>query len=262
MKPSLTVTLLGTGTSQGVPIIGCSCEVCTSDDPHDSRLRTSALIASETTTLVIDTGPDFRQQMLREQVERLDAVLLTHEHNDHIIGIDDVRPYNFAQAEDMQLYGLERVLTDLRDRFRYAFEGTYPGAPRLATCAIAPWQTFRVGDIEVTPLPVEHGRLDILGYQLGADVVYITDASVLSDRVMDTIRGKDLIILNALHHRQHHSHFTLAEAVEVLEDLQPRQAYITHISHYMGLSTTVNADLPAFIRLGYDGQQIVVSGST
>jgi phosphoribosyl 1,2-cyclic phosphate phosphodiesterase len=197
--------------------------------------------------------------MLRERVDRLDAVLLTHEHNDHIIGIDDVRPYNFAQAVDMPLYGLSRVLTDLKDRFRYAFEGGYPGAPRLAVRPVEPWEAFDIGDITVTPLPIEHGKLDILGYMLGEDVVYITDASALTDRVRDTIRGKELVILNALHHRKHHSHFTLAEAVEALEEIKPRQAYITHISHYMGLHDSVNEDLPSFIRLGYDGLRVTVN---
>lgn len=249
----LTITLLGTGTSQGVPVIGCSCDVCTSRDPRDNRLRTSALVQSETTSIVIDTGPDFRQQMLRHTVGHLDAVLLTHEHNDHIIGVDDIRPFNFAQDSDMMLYGLPRVLTDLKDRFRYAFERGYPGAPRLSTTKITPWEAFTVGDIYVTPIPVVHGRLDIVGFLLGDRIAYITDASDLSSEVLDAIRGRDLIILNALHHMNHHSHYTLKEAVAVLEAVDPQQAYLTHISHYMGQHAEVNQDLPDHIQLGYDG---------
>lgn len=194
--------------------------------------------------------------MLRHQVEIVDAILLTHEHNDHIVGIDDIRPYNFAQGGDMPLYGLDRVLVDLRDRFRYAFESNYPGAPKVRTEVIKPWQRFVVGDISITALPVSHGKLDILGYAIGQDLVYITDVSALDDKVVDILRGKKLVILSALHHTNHHSHYTLKEAVAVLSEASPQQSYLIHASHYMGLHTEVNDALPPQIQLGYDGQVI------
>lgn len=208
---------------------------------------------------MIDTGPDFRQQMLRHEVGHINGILLTHEHNDHIVGIDDVRPYNFAQAEDMEIYGLSRVTEDLRQRFRYAFESTYPGAPKVHATCVEPWQRWEIGDLSIQALPVKHGKMDILGYMLGEQLVYITDVSALDEQVVDVLRDKEVVILSALHHTKHHSHFTLEEAVEVLDRASPRQAYLVHMSHYMGLHQDVDADLPPWIRLGYDGLSLTVS---
>lgn len=249
------VTLLGTGTSQGVPVIGCTCDVCRSIDFRDKRLRTSVHIQVDQVSLVIDTGPDFRQQMLRERIHTLDAVLFTHEHKDHTAGLDDIRAYNFKQNRDMPVYGRQRVLDSLRNDFAYAFaEFKYPGIPQMVLHEID-GQAFTVSGVPITPIEVIHHKLPVLGFRIG-DFSYITDANQIPESEFQKLKGSKVIVFDALQHEPHLSHFTLSEAVAILTELQPEQAYITHISHRMGLHSDVNKTLPPFIRLGYDGQRI------
>lgn len=250
--PPIRITLLGTGTSQGVPVIGCSCEVCTSTDPRDQRLRVSALVESPSTTLVIDTGPDFRQQMLRSKVRKLDAVLITHEHNDHIIGLDDVRPFNFMQRKPMLVYGLPRVLDEIRKRFAYIFdEDPYPGAPRLELMPLEAGVAFRIGELEILPVEVMHGALPVLGFRFG-EFSYLTDVKTIADDQIELIEGSKTIVLNALHHNPHPTHLNLEEALKMAKRLGASTTVLTHISHRMGRYAQVAPTLPPNVILGYD----------
>lgn len=249
----LKVTVLGTGTSQGVPVIGCDCEVCRSEDPRDKRLRVSVLLQTETTNVCIDAGPDFRQQMLSTGIDRLDGVVLTHEHNDHIIGIDDVRPFNFRHRKDMPVYATKRVQGNLLERFAYVFaENPYPGVPRLELREINETDVIQIGDIYLEPILVYHGKMPVLGFRC-RDFTYITDAKTIPEESMRKIKGTDTLILNALHHRPHYSHLNLEEALAVIEQVQPRQTYLTHISHLMGTHASINPTLPEGVELAYDG---------
>ncbi len=251
----MRVTLLGTGTSQGVPVIGCTCEVCRSVDFRDKRLRTSVHVQVGEVSLVIDTGPDFRQQMLRERIDTLDAVLFTHEHKDHTAGLDDIRAYNFKQNRDMPVYARQRVLDILQKDFAYAFaEHKYPGIPQMVLHQINS-DDFAVNGVPVTPIEVIHYKLPVSGFRIG-DFSYITDANQIPEKEFEKLRGSKVIVFDALQHEPHLSHFTLSEAVTILTELQPERAYITHISHRMGLHAEVNKTLPPFIRLGYDGLRI------
>lgn len=251
----MKVTLLGTGTSQGVPVIGCNCEVCRSVDYRDKRLRVSVHLQVGVKSFIIDTGPDFRQQALRERIRTLDAVLFTHEHKDHTAGLDDIRAYNFSQHKDMPLYGEERVLEQLKREFAYIFSGVqYPGIPRVQLHPIAE-ESFELEGVKIIPIRVKHYKLPVLGYRIG-DFTYITDANFISEEEMKKVRGSKVIVLGALRKEPHISHFSLQEAIDVLTELQPEQAYLTHISHLMGLHREVELELPDFIRLGYDGLQI------
>ena len=212
------------------------------------------LVQSEDTTIVIDTGPDFRQQMLRTGAKRLDAVLLTHEHNDHIIGIDDVRPFNFRQKQDIPVYADIRVQAELKKRFEYIFkENPYPGIPQLSLHTISKNQHFKINEIPILPIEVIHGKLPVLGFRFG-DVTYITDARTIEEEEMEKIKGTRILILNALHQYEHYSHFNLEGALEVIKELQPEQTYLTHISHHMGLATAINPRLPSNVQLAYDEQ--------
>lgn len=248
----MKITFLGTGTSQGVPVIGCTCEVCRSLDYRDKRLRTSVHIDIDGTSLVIDTGPDFRQQMLRERVARLDAILFTHGHKDHTAGLDDVRAYNFMQGEDMPIYGETHTLAQLRREFSYAFEPVrYPGIPQLNLIEIneAP---FTVAGISITPLPVKHMKLPVLGFRIG-DFSYITDANFISDDTFVRLKGTRVLVLNALQKDKHVSHFTLEEALVMAKKIGAEKTYFTHMSHKMGLHQTVESELPESVSLAYDG---------
>jgi phosphoribosyl 1,2-cyclic phosphate phosphodiesterase len=255
----VTITFLGTGTSSGVPMIGCDCPVCRSLDPRDQRLRVSVHVAVEGRSLVIDTGPDFRQQMLRARITHLDAVVFTHEHKDHTAGLDDIRAFNFRQQQEIPVFAEPRVIRQLQQEFAYIFaEQKYPGVPQVSVHAIkSDTEPFDVLGLAVQPLRALHYRLPVLGFRLGG-FVYLTDANYLAPETLDLLRGADTIVLNALRREPHISHFTLAQAVEILEELAPRRAYLTHISHQLGRHREVEAELPPWIRLAYDGLKIEV----
>jgi phosphoribosyl 1,2-cyclic phosphate phosphodiesterase len=238
-----------------VPVIGCTCEVCQSLDYRDKRLRTSILIETGNQTFVIDTGPDFRQQMLREQVKRIDAVIFTHAHRDHTAGLDDVRAYNFMQKMDMPIYGTETVLEQLRIEYAYAFaKEFYPGIPRLTLNQID-HRSFLINDIPVTPLPVKHLQLPVLGFRFN-NFSYITDANFIPDETLEKLKGTEVLVLNALQREQHISHFNLEEAMAMVEKIKPVRTYFTHISHKLGMHADVSKELPDHISLAHDGFQI------
>jgi phosphoribosyl 1,2-cyclic phosphate phosphodiesterase len=240
-----------------VPVIGCQCPVCLSLDFRDKRLRTSVHIDVAGKSFVIDTGPDFRQQMLREQINHLDAVIFTHAHRDHTAGLDDVRAYNFMQQMDMPVYGTLPTLDQLRIEYAYAFaEVYYPGIPRLTLHEIN-GQPFHVQGVSVLPLPVMHLKLPVLGFRIG-DFSYITDANFIPDETMAALQGTEILVLNALQREPHISHFNLAEAIAMVARIKPRKAYFTHISHKLGLHSAVEKELPANIHLSYDGLQLTL----
>jgi phosphoribosyl 1,2-cyclic phosphate phosphodiesterase len=253
----LKVTFLGTGTSQGVPVIGCSCAVCQSLDYRDKRLRTSILVEIGNQHFVVDTGPDFRQQMLREHVTRLDAVIFTHAHRDHTAGLDDVRAFNYIQQMDMPVYGTQSVLDQLKVEYAYAFTGThYPGIPRL-TLNDVDGKDFLVNGIVVTPLPVMHFKLPVLGFRF-ENFSYITDANFIPEETMEKLRGTEILVLNALQREHHISHFNLKEALDLQKKIKPAKTYLTHMSHKLGLHAEVSDELPADVFLAYDGLQLVL----
>ena len=251
----MKITFLGTGTSQGVPIIGCTCEVCRSLDYRDKRLRTSAYIEADGKRLIIDTGPDFRQQMLRENISHLDAVLFTHAHRDHTAGLDDIRAFNFLQEMDMPTYATVEVLRQLEHDFEYIFsKQPYFGLPRLATHEIGTLP-FTIGPLSIQPLPVMHLRLPVMGFRIG-NFSYITDANHIPDSTLELMRGTSVLVLNALQIGEHLSHFNLAQALEMVEKIKPVKAYFTHISHKLGLHSKVEQQLPPHVQLAYDGLEI------
>lgn len=253
--PPLTITFLGTGTSSGVPMIGCDCDVCRSADPKDNRLRSSILVSSLTTTLVVDTGPDFRYQMLREKVKKLDAVIFTHPHKDHLAGLDDIRAFNFFSKKPIHIYADSWTEEAVRRDFYYAFTDTkYPGIPELTMNTIA-MESFTVGDIPVIPVQVWHMRMPVLGFRFGP-FTYITDANRIDEQEKEKIRGSRVLVLNALRKQKHISHFTLEEAIEQANELKVPEAYFTHISHQLGLHAEIEAELPEHIHLAYDGLRL------
>jgi phosphoribosyl 1,2-cyclic phosphate phosphodiesterase len=253
----LKLTFLGTGTSQGVPVIACDCEVCQSVDFHDKRLRSSVHIEVDGLSLVIDTGPDFRQQMLRERIKRLDAVIFTHEHKDHTAGLDDIRSFNFLQQMDMPVYASTEVITQLKREFSYIFaDHKYPGVP-LVDVKLLDGKPFTIGQTAITPINVMHFKLPVFGFRIG-DFTYITDANYISDEEKEKIKGSKVLVLNALQKAPHISHFTLDEAIALAQELKADQTYFTHISHKLGTHRDVSAQLPENIYLAYDGQQLTL----
>ena len=253
--PDLTITFLGTGTSGGVPMIACDCVVCSSKDSHDKRLRSSILVQSANTTLVVDTTPDFRTQMLNEGVKKLDAVIFTHPHKDHIAGLDDIKAFNFFQHKDMDVYANELTQRALKREFAYMFdEKKYPGVPSINLNTIDD-KPFVVGDIPVIPILVYHLNMPVLGFRFG-NFTYITDANRIDDGELAKITGSDTLVLNALRKKKHISHFTLDEAIELSQKLKIPQAYFTHISHQLGLHDEINSGLPNGIQLAFDGLTI------
>lgn len=250
--PPLKITFLGTGTSSGVPMIGCDCEVCTSDDPKDNRLRSSILVQSANTTLVVDTGPDFRYQMLKHKVKKLDAVLFTHPHKDHLAGLDDIRAYNFFTRKPVEIYADSLTEEAVRRDFYYAFTDTkYPGLPELNMNTIST-DPFVVGDIPVLPVQVWHLRMPVLGFRFGK-FTYITDANKIEEAEKDKVRGSEVVVLNALRKQKHISHFTLEEAIDLVSELKVPEAYFTHLSHQMGRHQLIESELPDGMHLAYDG---------
>jgi phosphoribosyl 1,2-cyclic phosphate phosphodiesterase len=254
----LKITFLGTGTSQGVPVIACSCPVCTSLDFRDKRLRTSIHVDIAGKSLVIDTGPDFRQQMLREYIQRLDAVIFTHAHRDHTAGLDDVRAYNFKQNMDMPLYGTADVLEQLKIEYSYIFSNApYPGLPRIELKEITE-QIFNIDGVTITPLPVMHLKLPVLGYRFG-NFSYITDANYISEATLEKLKGTEILVLNALQRDPHISHFNLEQALAMVAKINPDKTYFTHISHKLGLHADVEKELPRGVALAFDGLQLTVN---
>ena len=249
----MKLTLLGTGTSQGIPVIGCQCEVCTSIDSKDSRLRTSALFHNESTHIAIDCGPDFRQQMLRAHVKTLDAILITHTHNDHVIGLDDVRPFNFSTRRSIPVYGMKEHLDEIRERFNYVFKSDpYPGAPRIDLHEIEPYVQFKVGGIEILPILLRHGNMDVLGYRI-QDKAYLTDTNYISEESLSKLEDLEILILDALHHKEHHSNYNLKQAISVAQTIDADRTFLIHISHKMGLHEDIDVSCPSNIHLSYDG---------
>lgn len=252
----MKITFLGTGTSQGVPVIACECPTCTSTDPRDNRLRTSLLLEYQGVTLLFDAGPDFRQQMLREKVKKLDAILITHEHKDHIAGMDDVRAFNYKSQDAVDIYAEERVQKAIRREFSYVFsEYQYPGIPRMRLNDI-PDYMFTVKGIKITPVRIRHMNMEILGFRIG-DFAYITDANYIPEQSKEKLFGVKYLVINALRKEKHISHFSLREAIDFIREISPRKAFLTHISHQMGLHKEVTEELPPGIMLGYDGLSLV-----
>lgn len=253
----MKVSFLGTGTSQGVPVIGCNCEVCSSLDFRDQRFRSSIHIEVEGLSLVVDTGPDFRMQMLRAGIKKLDAVLFTHEHKDHTAGLDDIRPFNFLQKKDIPIFGRSHVLEQIQREYSYIFSGKkYPGVPRVETVEIDD-RTFQIEGIHIIPIPVMHYKLPVLGFRIG-DFTYITDANFIPEESIELIRGSEILVLNALQKDAHISHFTLDEAVAIAQRIGAKQTYFTHISHRLGLHSEIDEELPEGIALAYDGLTVTL----
>jgi len=253
----MQITLLGTGTSQGVPVITCNCHVCRSSNFKDKRLRSSVMVEVDNQTIIIDTGPDFRQQMLRENVEKVDAILFTHHHKDHTAGMDDIRAFNHKWKKDMQVYCTKETKKALKREFSYVFsDNKYPGVPRVIINNIKA-QPFKINSITITPIKALHYKMEVLGFRIN-DFVYLTDVSFIENREIDKMRDADLIILDALRKKEHISHFNLDQALALLKELKPKKALLTHISHYMGLHEEVNKELPDNIKLSYDGQKIKI----
>ncbi len=253
----MKITFLGTGTSQGIPVIGCTCPTCRSTYYKDKRLRSSILIEEKNTHIVIDAGPDFRQQMLTHQVNKLDAILLTHEHIDHTGGLDDIRSYNYLQKQYMSIYCEKRVEESLKKEYFYVFENhNYPGIPKFNIIEIDE-TPFYINNIKIIPIRILHKELPILGFRIN-NFAYITDGKTIPEKEYDKLKGLDILVINALRKKDHHSHFTLEEALMEIEKISPHQAYITHISHLMGTHKENEKLLPRNVKFAYDGLKIIV----
>jgi len=251
----LILTFLGTGTSQGVPVIGCSCPVCLSLDFRDKRFRSSIHLEVMGQSIVIDTGPDFRMQMLREGIKKLDAVLFTHEHKDHTAGLDDIRPFNFYQQADIPIFGRKAVLEQLQREYAYIFnDKKYPGVPQV-TCVEIDYQPFQVNGVGITPLPVLHYKLPVLGFRIG-NFSYITDANSIPNETYSLLEGSEILVLNALQKEPHISHFTLEQAMEQARRIGAKNTYFTHISHRLGVHEEIEKELPEGVHLAYDGLKL------
>ena len=252
----MKITFLGTGTSQGVPVIACGCNTCLSTDLHDKRLRTSVILETDDTTLVIDAGPDFRQQMLREHVSRLDAIILTHEHKDHIAGLDDVRAFNYKSQDAVDIYSEERVQKVIKKEYSYVFsEYQYPGIPKMRLNTIQE-HAFNINNLQIIPIRAFHYHLPVYGFRVG-NFAYITDANYIPEESKEKLYGVKYLVINALRKEKHISHFSLSEAMAFIREISPKKAFITHISHQMGLHSEVSKELPSGIMLAFDGLSIV-----
>jgi phosphoribosyl 1,2-cyclic phosphate phosphodiesterase len=252
------ITFLGTGTSQGVPVIACECKTCLSEDNHDKRLRTSLMLETDQTVLLFDAGPDFRQQMLREHVSKLDAIILTHEHKDHISGLDDVRAFNHKSQDAIDIYSEERVQKAIKKEYSYVFsEFQYPGIPKMRLNVVND-DNFTVKGIQILPVRVFHYRLPVYGFRVG-NFAYITDANYVPEESKEKLFGVKYLVVNALRKEKHISHFSLREAVDFIREISPKKAFITHISHQMGCHADVSMELPQEIMLAYDGLSFLCS---
>jgi len=248
----MKITFLGSGTSQGMPVIACECEVCASIDPKDKRLRVSIMVETEGKVIVVDSGPDFRQQMLRENVKKLSAIVFTHEHKDHIAGLDDVRAFNYITSKPAEIYATLSVQEALKREFHYVFSGVdYPGIPQLNLNTID-HSPFEIEGVKITPISVLHYKLPVLGFRFG-NFTYITDANYISDEELEKVKGTKILVLNALRKEKHISHFNLTEAIALIQKIKPEKAYLTHISHMMGFHEEVSKELPHNIEIAYDG---------
>ncbi|NEU08123.1 MBL fold metallo-hydrolase [Flavihumibacter sp. R14] len=248
----MKITFLGTGTSQGIPVIACDCKVCTSEDQRDNRLRVSVMIETQGKIIVIDSGPDFRYQMLRAGVRHLDAIVFTHEHKDHVAGMDDVRAFNFRQQREIDVYAHPRVQDALKREFSYIFSNhKYPGVPRVILNTIGE-EPFLVEGVEFIPIKVMHFKLPVLGFRIG-DFTYITDAKTISPEEKLKIKGSKILVINALQKEDHISHLTLDEALELAGDIGATDTYLTHMSHRLGRHADITKELPENVRLAYDG---------
>ena len=250
------VTVLGSGTSMGVPTVGCQCPVCLSDDPRDKRTRPSLLVQYGGRNVVVDTTPDFRFQAMRAGLRRLDAVLFTHSHADHILGLDDVRPFNFIQKSEVPVYGSRSTIDRIRHVFDYIFDGSYPFGGLPQVCANVLEGPIELFGARITPVPVLHGRMEVFGYLFGR-CAYLTDYSRIPDASAPLLRDLDVLFLDALRHEPHPAHCTVEQALAYAEILRPRQAFLTHIAHDLGHEQT-NATLPGNVRLCYDGMQLEI----
>jgi len=253
----MELTFLGTGTSMGVPVICCKCESCMSQDVRDKRLRTSALLKVNDTSIVFDAGPDFRQQMLVNEVERVDAIVLTHSHKDHVAGLDDVRAYNYFMNQPMRIYARDEDLKVIKREFDYVFaEVKYQGIPQMNLIEIEN-KSFEIDGIHILPVEASHHKIHVFGYRVN-DFTYITDANHITEKELEKVKGSKVIVLNALRRKHHFSHFTLEQAVDLLMYLKPERAYLTHISHHMGTHENLLKELPSFIQPAYDGLKIII----
>jgi len=252
---NFSATFLGTGTSQGVPVICCECEVCASKNIKDKRLRTSFMFSDGDKNVVIDTGPDFRQQMLSNNVKMVDAILYTHEHKDHVAGMDDIRAFNFKADKDMEIYATESVQEALKREFYYVFSGfKYPGIPKVNLNDISD-DHIKIGSMDIIPIDVLHYKLPVKAFRVGG-LTYITDANYISESEKEKIKGSDVIVINALRRTDHISHFNLDQALAFIKEMNPKKAYLTHISHLMGKHNEVSKELPANVEIAYDGLKI------
>ena len=251
----IEITFLGTGTSTGVPVVACDCKVCTSPDMRDRRLRTSAMLKINDHNFVIDCGPDFRYQMIREKVEDITAILFTHGHRDHIAGLDDVRAFNYVLNKTVDIYATQRVIDSINKEFPYILkEKRFFGAPQLHFHTIEN-EPFAINGVEFTPIEVMHHKMPVFGFRVN-DFTYITDASFISDEEKQKIAGSKVLVINALRKSSHISHFSLEEALRVVDEVKPEAAYITHLSHFMGLHDDVEQALPANVFIAYDGLRV------
>ena len=249
---------MGTGTSQGVPMVACPCPVCASQDYHDKRLRSSVLISSQNICVAIDAGPDFRYQMLRANVKKLDAILITHAHRDHVGGLDDIRAYNHVQKKPMDIYAEKKVQDELKQDYYYVFaENKYPGVPEMELHTITPYEEFSIGSLAFMPIRAMHLKLPVVGFKTG-NLAYITDANFLDDKAIENLKNLDVLVINSLRRNKHISHFSLSESLEIIKCLKPKKAYLTHISHQMGFYSELQKELPEGVFAAYDGLCITV----
>tara|TARA_Y100000589_G_scaffold326560_1_gene366546 strand:+ start:4750 stop:5550 length:801 start_codon:yes stop_codon:yes gene_type:complete len=255
--PNMKITFLGTGTSQGVPVIGCECDVCKSEDDRNSRLRTSILLQIGEKSIVVDTGPDFRQQMLREGIKELDAIVFTHEHKDHLAGLDDIRAYNYWQKRPMDIYANNDVEKAIRRDFHYSFDTSVQGGVPLMNIINIHRESFELGGKIWTPLPVMHADLEVLGFRIGA-FAYVTDVNFISEETYEKIKGVKTLVISALRRFKHPSHYSLPEVLDVIEKISPNAAYLTHMSHLIGLHEELEEELPAGIYPAFDGLKIEI----